>query len=130
MGNFAFVHLKTVVVLSDGDDVFCSCFRKKLRPFVGVKFFRPEHGDKVLVAEFGMLTVRFNMVLIFVTVLYVHIPRVPFVSEGWDAEHSPVNKDTELCLSVPLGDFVLRQRFPVVAVRSFVYYIVNFFKIG
>src|SRR5690242_9093197 len=74
---------------------------------------RLEHRDQVFVAEFVLLPVCLDVMPVFWRSLDVHHSRIPFATESRNRIRSPMNKNPELRVLVPLGHFVVLQRFPV-----------------
>src|SRR5579884_625079 len=72
-----------------------------------------EHGNKVLVAELIYGSIGFDVVLILLGSLNIHISWIPFIGERRNRVESPMDKDSELCVFVPIRDFILLQGLPV-----------------
>ena len=85
---------------------------EQLRPLVGVIVLRREHGDEVLVTEFGVVAPGLAVMFKRRVILQVHAPRVPLVAKSQHAVRSPMDEDAELGVDIPLGNFVLLQGFP------------------
>ena len=127
--DLALVHLKAIMMLCNRNNIFCSCRLKKLRPLPGIKVFCPEHRDKILITKFGMLSIGFNVMLIFCTVLHIHISGIPLICKGRHAENSPVDKNPEFGLPVPFRNLICRQGMPVILIRPLLNYLINGGKI-
>ena len=129
MRYLAAVHLKAVMMLRHGNHIPCTGLPEQLRPFVRVKMFCLKHGDKVLIAEFRMLPIGCNMMLILRRTLDVHIAGIPFAAEGRNTVDAPVDKDTEFGVLIPRGNPIGGQRFPGVLIGTLCNHTVNFFQV-
>ena len=90
-----------------GNHIFGTGSLEQFHPFVGIELLGLEHGDEVLVAELGVGTVGFDVVLVFVGALLVHKTRVPFASICRNGIGAPVDKDTEFGVGKPLREFIV-----------------------
>ena len=68
------VHLEAVMMLGNGDHVLETSLFEQIRPFVGVELLRPEHRDKVFVAEILLRAEGLYVMLKFARALHVHAP--------------------------------------------------------
>ena len=91
---------------------------KQRRPGVGIEFFGLEEGDEILITEFLVGAVGFQVVFIFGSALNVHVPGVPFIVEGGHGIHAPVNENAEFGLSIPGGHLELGQGRPIILESS------------
>src|SRR6266480_2147343 len=68
-----------------------------------------EHGDWIFVAEFILLTVSLDVMPVFWGSLDVHHSRIPFAAVSRNRIRSPMNKNSELGVLVPLRRFIVLQ---------------------
>ena len=78
-----------------------------------VEFLRFELGDKILIAKFGVGAVVLQMVLELGRTRSIHVARVPFAAERRHGIRTPVDKDSEFAVAIPLGCLEIAHRFPV-----------------
>src|SRR4051794_3829650 len=104
------------MMLEDGDDVFRARLTEENSPGMSIKVLRLEHWNEILIAKLCQRAIRSNLVLVLVAARLIHVARIPLVSVGGYRERRPVNEDAELGILEPIGDFVLRQRFPIRAI--------------
>ena len=90
------------MVLRHRYNVFCARLFKKRSPCVRVEFLGLKHRNEILVAEILVCTIGFDMVLVDLGALYVHVARVPFAVKRRHAVHAPVDENAELRLLIPL----------------------------
>ena len=90
------------MVLRHRHNVFCARLFKKRSPCVRIKLFRLKHRNEIFVAEILVCTVGFDMVLVDLGALYVHVTRIPFAVKRRHAVHAPVDENAELRLLIPL----------------------------
>src|ERR1700722_12013863 len=64
VGKIAVVHLKTVMVLEDRDNIARAGFFEETRPGLRVVMLGLEHGNEVFVSELGQWTVETYLVLV------------------------------------------------------------------
>ena len=112
MRDLAGIHLKAVMMLRHRHHILCAGLRKQLRPFIGIKILRPEHGNEVLVAEFRVLSIGLHMMLEFPRILYVHIAGIPFAAKARNAVDSPMDENAELGVSIPFRHLIAGQGLP------------------
>src|ERR1700694_466579 len=79
-----------------------------------------KHWDEIFVTKFILRSVCRNVVLVLGRAGGIHVARIPLVAECGDRIDSPVNEDSELCVFVTFGDFVILERLPVGAERTLV----------
>src|SRR5437667_6619449 len=77
-----------------------------------------EHRYQIFVTEFVLWPVRLDVVLVFRRLLHVHHSWIPFIAESWDRISSPVNKNPELGVAIPLGRLIFLKRLPVWSKRA------------
>ena len=110
------------MMLSDGHHVLRAGLFEDLRPPVGVKIFRFEHRDKILVSELRMTAIRFQMMRICPAAFDIHHARVPFTVKRRNRKDPVMNEDPEPQSVIPLRHLIRRQRIPVVPVWPLVYH--------
>ena len=114
MADFAFVHLEPVVVLRHGDHILGPGLLKQVGPGGGVKLFRLEQGNKILVAEFLVGAIGFDMMFKLRGALDIHAPGIPFVPVRGHGIHAPMDENAKLRVLIPLWHAEPGQRFPIV----------------
>ena len=127
MADITFIHLKPIVMLGNGDHVFCSRFTEQIRPGGGIKALRFEQGNEIPVPDFFMGTVGFDMMPILLAALDIHVPGIPFVAERGHGIYTPVDEDAELGILIPLRYLKMGEGFPIVLELSLGNHAVNFF---
>ena len=98
---FTVVEGKAVMMLSYGYHVFGARGLEQRYPLVGVKLLALEHGDKVLVAEFRMIAVGRDMMLVCRRAFLVHKASVPVGFKGRHGTKPPVYENPELSVLKP-----------------------------
>ena len=111
--EIAVVHLETVMVFEDGDNIASAGFFKEMCPGLGIILLGFEHGDEVLITEPGQRPISAYMMLIHFRPLEIHLAGIPLAAKCGDRIDAPVNEDAELRIPVPIGHFVLGERIPV-----------------
>ena len=115
-GDLTFVHLKAVMMLCYGNNIFSAGGLNHPCPFVRVKPFSFEHGYEVFIAEIGVPAVCLDMMFKFGAALNVHIAGIPFICKSRNTENAPVNENAEFCSPVPFGYGIGRERAPLICV--------------
>src|ERR1700730_16007235 len=66
------------------------------------------------------------MVFVHFGIFAVHIPWIPLATERRHRVNAPMDEDAELCVLVPLGNFIFLKRFPIGAEWTLVTGMVHF----
>ena len=112
------VHGKAVAVLGDRHDIARAGVDKEIEPGIGIEVLGAKHGDEVLVAEFRLRAVGFNVVPEGGGAFHIHVARIPLVSECRNRIDAPVDEDAELGVAKPIGNAIGGERIPVGAKRT------------
>ena len=100
------------------NDIPRAGFGEEIEPRIGVEVLRAEHGDEILIAEFGLRPVGCNVVFERSIARDVHVARIPFVSECRNGINAPVDENAELGIAKPLGYAIAGKRIPIGAERT------------
>src|SRR5882757_8014670 len=111
--EIAIVHLETVMVLKDGDDITSSRFFEEICPSLGIIFLGFEHGDEIFIAELRQWPIGAYVMLVDLRPLEIHLAGIPLAAKCGNGIDAPVNEDAEFRIPVPVGLFVLGERIPV-----------------
>ncbi len=111
-----FIHLHTVMVFRYGHNILRTAFLKYIQPFVCIKFC----GMKLLhhLSVIAVLAVGFYTVRPAFCSFQIHLTRIPLALRGGYAICTPMDKQSEPSLFIPLGDFESGKAFPIVGKRS------------
>ena|GEM_PF-5071746 len=101
------------MVLRDWHDKFRARLLKKRYPGICIKLLRLEHGNEILIPKGGLRAIRLDVMLEGERVLDVHIARIPLVIERGHRVNTPVNKNTEFSIDVPIRYRIRLERFPI-----------------
>lgn len=113
---------EAVMVLRDEVYILCAGLFKELRPLVGIKEFRLEAADKVLILRSGGIHPVVELARGAVLVAYLlHIPLgiLPFFGIRRHGIETPVDEYAELRIREPIRHMAAVERFPVIFVMHF-----------
>ena len=95
------VHRKAVTVFCDRNDIPGSRPGKEIDPGCRIEVLRLKHGNKIFVPEFFQRAVGGDLMLVGGVGRNVHVAGVPLAPECRNGIHTPVKKDSELCVLKP-----------------------------
>ena len=116
--KLAFIHLESIVVLGYRHHIFCARFCDKIHPLRRVELLRPEHGNKVLIAEPVLRAVDGKMMFIRLCALHVHIARIPLAAVRRNGINAPVDENAQLRILIPFRIRVRTERFPRIGIGA------------
>lgn len=118
------------MMLRNRHDIVCSGSFEQANPCICVKPFCLKHWDKIFVTEIFMSTIGLHMVSKFRLIGIIHIPGIPFISESWHRINAPMNKNSQLCFSIPTGCFMVAKGLPVSTKWALCDYLIDLLQIG
>ena len=112
------------MMFCDGHYVFRARIFEKLNPLIGIKVFALEHGNEILVTEYGRISEVLFVEFILVRSGVIHPSRIPFACISGNAVDAPVYEDSELSFIVPGRYLMTGQGRPVSLISAVCYRIV------
>ena len=102
--------VKVVVMNGAGSEIFGTRFFEQGEQVVGIEFFGFPERDEIGIAEFGGMSVCFEVMAIIVFIFYVELAGIPFATFG-NRIGTPVEINTELGISEPFRRLIVLERF-------------------
>src|ERR1700733_14354713 len=110
--------VQTIVVVGEGNENLRPRVLIALNQLFRIPVEQRPLRTKILISKGGRGTVMFQLKLVFVATLYIHVSRIP-VACFRNALRTPMRPDAELRIAVPFRRLILKEGIPCRLVGTF-----------